>query len=388
MKKIFTILIVILPIISVYKSPIPGVDMGTFLVILLIFFIVLYSKNKLFTPKWLVIMLIYIITSTLISLLVQSTTLNLSVVLRCGKFVFLIVTILILGYNTLFDFKLGIKCLKIVSISAAIYIFIQTIVYRGFGILLPNGFLNYVTYDAYVSLDYTNMAIHFYRPSAFFLEPAHCVQYLSLYLCYSIFGYKRKGILNEWKSAICISVGIILSGSGQGLLILGICWGVWLISIGKNISKKNFMKLLSVLIILMFVICKLLNTQLMKNIFIRLFTDNVNAGGNAIIARLTGYSHFSELSQLFKLIGVGYGNTIDGVYFSSFSYILYCCGILGLIIMIGLLIERLTSPYLFQKIFIIVFFIFCIGANIFVASSICFYFPFIYYKESIVNKVT
>lgn len=390
MKKLFTALIVMLPIITVYKSPIKGIDLGTFIFILLSFIIIYYSKGKIFVIKPLFVFLVYIILSTLVSILIQGNIESYMIMLRTGKFVLLIFLILFMGYKELFDSDFGFKMLKIINILAVIYIILQVISYKFFKVLLPTGILSLVTSDVYYQLDYQSVAANFYRPSSFFIEPAYFSQYVLLYLCYSIFGGNGTGVVKNWKLAVFISSGIILSGSGQGILLVVTIWGIWFLST-LGLSKLNLKKismLMTISFMSIFIMKYLLQTEVVSKALLRVFSDNTAGGGNAVLSRVGGYAYFYMLPNIFKFIGMGYGNVPTGVYFNSASYTLYCSGILGAVIVLYILWSSFIKGKRFQRVFVIIFFILIMGANVFTAASICFYFSFIYANETneIINK--
>ena len=62
----------------------------------------------------------------------------------------------------------------------------------------------------------------FYRPSAFFLEPSHLFIYFFPVLCMLLFSEEMTG--TRLRSAFILTIGIILSTSGMGIVC---CVGVW-----------------------------------------------------------------------------------------------------------------------------------------------------------------
>jgi hypothetical protein len=318
-------------------------------------------------------------------------TFGMSVVLRLGKYVVLIFLILFTGNKNLFDVDLGFRILKKVTLLAVTYIIIQTIAYKGAGILLPNAFLSLVSYEAYSEIDYGTLAKHFYRPTAFFIEPSSFCQYTLLYLSLSIFGWDNKKICHNWKHAVYISIGILLSGSGQGILLLVCMWLAWIVKrlILTKLHPRKLLILFGILFVGIVSAPFLMKSEIIAKPLERIFTDNVEGGGNAFLGRMGGYLYFFMLPNIFKLIGMGYGNVPKDVYFNSLSYTLYCNGILGCMLLIYLFGDIIRRGTGFQKIFALVYIGLITGATTFTAANICFYFSFIYnrkIKEIILNN--
>ena len=172
-----------------------------------------------------------------------------------------------------------------------------------------------------------------YRPSAFFLEPAHFSQYCSIGLTYSL--WKSKKLLN-WTS-IAITLGIIITTSGLGLLCIILMWGTKLYINGDSLTRKRLMKLVGV---------SLLITVILGSLFV--FSDsfqrsvlritNASDGFNsAIMGRLWSVAYLESFSEKELLFGMGYKNiptyyfngTLAYVYMTGLVQLFYCEGILG-----------------------------------------------------------
>lgn len=385
LSKIFTFLVITLPILSVYKSPVEYFDLGTFLMIIFIPFILQKSEYRIRNDKPLIFFLSFIILSSLI--LITYNSLNFTPILRMVKFVTLISVVLLMGYQNLFYKRFALKVLKYVTNAAVIYLILQVVLYRVFGIFLPNGIPALADNDAYLA----NIYISATRPSSFFLEPAHFAQYSLAYLSFCLFGKKEiKNFNGDWKNIVFIAAGIILSTSGQGLLLLGILicmWIVWKFFFVK-IDLKGILLLILVIVILISIIPVLFNSSVVTSTLTRLLTTDVNNGGNAVVARLGGYQYLSYLSGINSFIGMGFGNTPD-FYLSGYAYIIYCTGYIGLAVFLFVLLRMLKrSEFFYQKSLIIIFSIMLIGAQMFTATSICFYFALIYLQINGLKKQT
>ena len=390
MRKLFSVSVAILPLIMVYKSPIPGVDLGTFWILCIsVFLIPNIQSFKLPKNTPLLLFVFYTIVSTLVSMLFQYNINYSLILLRMFKYVILIFFIIFLYYEKYFDFEIAIKTLKIVTLLAVSYIIIQKITYHLTGIILPRGFLNLITVDSYSKNDYVQIAKTFYRPTAFFIEPASFVQYAILYLTYSIFGWSKQPIIHNIKHSIYITIGIILSGSGQGLILLLVVWGLWFLKrvVPVRPDVKKLIIFISVIAMMSMIIPVLMDTPVVAKNLDRIFDRQSFGLGYAGIARTQTYTYVYELKGIFKLIGMGYGNVPLDTYFPSLAYTLYCSGIVGGILLLCFFINMYLKTVYFQKAFVIVYAILIIGSTAFFAINICFYLPFLIYNNKMAYNI-
>jgi hypothetical protein len=378
---IFTVYVVLLPVLGVIKSPIKGIDLGTCLCLLLSIFILKENKFRISKNLSVILLLAYIIVGTMFSFMLQGT-INTMGILRATKLIVLVILILLVGYNRLFDYSFALKVLKLISISAVVFIVIQYSVYYMCGIVVTGGLEKIAVTDTYLLRDYEKLARTFYRPSSFFLEPAHFAQYLLLYLCYSIFGFDNSDkVFYNWKMTLLLIAGIVLSTSGLGIGLACLMVGIRFFQIiTRRFSITTLKKLLVLSVALLFLSALLLQTDLVINTLNRVFTSNISGGGNAVSARTIGYQYYLDLPFIYKFIGMGYGNVPSGVYFNSLAYILYCCGFIGIIFLTAFFYVTYHNARGFQRKFLIIYFVLLFVADIFTPHWICFYFPFVLSK--------
>lgn len=383
MKKIFTFLIVLLPILGQYKSPIPKMELATFSILCLIPFImtseirkVKYTKNTKKIRKVFLLFCAYIIVSTVISVSLQNND-NFSIVLRSGKFVFLIVFVICMYYENLFDIDYGIKILKNITLIASLYIIVQTICFYVLHMTLPGIIPNLVEQGEYDNLSYgyaKNLAL--FRPTSFFLEPSMFSEYVIVYLVYVLFNENGR---NTYLQAIIITIGIICSTSGSGYVYCFLAWGMFLYKkFMTNITSK---KILVIVFITLLGICfapKLLNISIV-NKSIQRGIDGSETGGNAFLGRVSSLEFYNELNGIYKIIGMGYGNPVDGKFMNSLSYVMYCCGVVGIILLVYLFYSLLKfkSCNKGKNAFIIIWICSLFFSTTFVATKICFYIVFL-----------
>lgn len=202
-----------------------------------------------------------------------------------------------------------------------------------------------------------------WRASSVFPEPAYFAQYVLLPFALVIFS--KGNLLQNKKRLFCsviITFAIFLGQSANGIIISAIVWVIYIVGIFKGkIKRKHFM--FAVVFIIMAAIL-LLKTNYLNNAWGRVATISVGGGATTGNQRLLqGFAVFSQLPQIAKWFGIGFGNLgafltenhittayladIGNEYMSGFSTILVSGGIIGLIlflfIWLGMFFEN-NSP--------------------------------------------
>lgn len=378
---IYTVLIAILPSISIYASGIPGVNLGEILLILFALIGLLKKgNNNIVQSKYLLIISFYIVFITLISMLFDSSQIN-DVFVRTIRFLFYIFVVFFLS-RKFFDFDTAIDAIRNVSIIATFFIIGQTVIYRALGFVLK-GFLPFLSLYSkeYESINYELFyETVFYRPTSFFLEPAHFAQYIVFGIVICLFNKNFK--LKDFYIGIFLTLGIVLSTSGQGLVIAVFVWGIFVIELLISLNKSREKKLLEVIIPFFSLISApfIFSSEAIRNNVVRLLNSTTNS---AISARSQGYLAFFDKTNLFsKILGAGYGNTPEGYWFSGFAYILYCTGLIGVILMLIFFANQYrVSSLKLGKMLIIVTILLSISAEIFNSYWLVFTFSLILYSN-------
>ena len=118
--------------------------------------------------------------------------------------------------------------------------------------------------------------------------------------------YQYKGKRNILP-ALLMTIAILLSTSGTGIMLSFIIWSVWGYQYIKCRDIGNlFLRIIIISIIVLFVILPVFNTELMKMSLDRLFGENDTASSNIRIVR--GFAVYSMLPLQYKIFGFGYGN--------------------------------------------------------------------------------
>lgn len=325
---LYTVVIALLPVIQIYK--VPGLSFGVST--LFIGLLAPYSIYKLIQLKkpqksmWLFgLFMIYILFRSIGS--------------PKDLFLMALVTLHVFAAaKGAVNWRLFRKTIEIVSMLATACVILQTIFHY-----IAGANVNFVAYDLLLkNLQYyrnVSMAA-LYRPSAFFLEPSHLAQYMMFALITALYWKDEK--TNGYFTAIVISLGIVLSTSGMGIISIAGIW-FWYISYGDE--KKNTYKRIQNVIIgiclglmLLFLLMRFsfFSTALMR------ITGRVN-GYNALAGRLFNWSSYiTPMSGRNLLFGYGAG-ALPEDYLTGFMSYLYCFGTIGLALMAFYLLKTFTK---------------------------------------------
>lgn len=386
-EKHFVILICIIPLLMNYKSVIPSVDAATFLILCFFGFYLLKKGLSIpilpnvCSPLWWFVTLTFLTTvlSVFASAMSGDSVVGITrSLLRMVKFCVIIIIVIFCLYKDLFNRTYALKVLKTITYVAVIYQFMQVIGYQVAGVVLPRGIHSLLTYDAYGYDNFYQLSGKLYRPSSFFIEPASYVQYVLLYLTYAMFAEKSHAF-KDWKAAILISISIILSGSGQGIVLVALLWILWyfikVVFVGRP-GVFTVILLVLVPVTVVMVLPYVLQLPIVQGNLERILGDN-ELMGYATEARLVGYEYLKDLTGIHQLIGFGYGNVVSNVYFPSVAYTAYGGGIIGFAVQMFVFVWLFFKTRGYAKVYTFIYFILIFATTSFFACNICFYFPFL-----------
>ena len=226
-----------------------------------------------------------------------------------------------------------------------------------------------------------------FRPSAFFIEPAHYSQFCLIGLTVSL--ANNEELLN--KKAIIISLGIILTTSGLGIVTTFAIWTVKMVVNGKGLTRSTIIYLcvgLIAIILALIVLYAISNSFRMA--LARITTSSVDHK-SALEGRLGSRILLKDLNAEERLIGMGYGNIPTyGVkrttyYMTGIIELLYCQGILGtalfLLCYVQMMLRALRKNALTALYILIVYIPFLIGSANLVLLSLLHYIPLLYLTD-------
>ena len=375
-KKIFAWILASICLLSSFKSPVPGLDLGTFAVIIVLLYFVIIKNSKNIKPEH-VLFVLYVLLTTVFNVLAinyspdsyPSTAL---VFMRLFKFILVFSTVLVLGFSDHVDKSELIKAIRIVVYVNSVLVLVQQLLYVFLGYILRNPLAFLSVNDVYNSASYTMITTSIFRPSAFFLEPAHLSQYFILFLCYVLFCEKKNYIGGKRALDFFVTaMGIALTGSGMGAIMM-IAVIVLALLFNRNLPLiRRWIFAIGFVVAL----CCLSRVDFVRTVFDRLFTSNVNFGGNAVEARVgSGYDTFLELPFYSKLFGCGFGNIPINKYFNGTAYMLNTVGILGILFFGVVTFVEFRRTNWFMRIALLCFVILLFGAQMFSAIPIAYYY--------------
>lgn len=224
------------------------------------------------------------------------------------------------------------KVIETVSAVAAVGVLVQSVSYYLFHFHLPMIVGNWVLdamQDDYRMLIATGLSRSgiLYRPSAFFLEPAHLAQYTIVGLISCLFQPRPK-----YRTAAVISLGTLLSTSGMGMVLTVFAWGVYALRLlGESNMKKRVSRFLSVVVVTLIAAAVLSQSNIMQATFAR-FSGGLfgsTSEYDAIWGRtLYWKGYITPLTGNSLLLGMGFAALPD-VYFTGLMEIFFCYGWVG-----------------------------------------------------------
>lgn len=361
-SNVYTFLCVFLPILSTYLSPIPGVELGTFAVLVFTPYLILScGKASFHFPATMTIVVLYTIFCTAMALMgnefYSSPT---SIVLRTGRFVFLLSVLIGFGVPNLYKQETYTTMLYKLTAVVAVYAIIQFVVYHLTGFQLPHTF-GPVKQDGGV----IDSVVTAYRPASILPEPASATYFMVPYLCFALFGAESKIDRRSLLKALLVSLAILCTTSGQGLIVLVACWGTWII---KEAKSFNFGRLIIVLAIGAIALSQI-DLSFTIN---RVTTDD---GMNAVDARSEGYDLLKTIPVKELVFGKGFGNYDEDVFFSSFASIIFSTGIINMVLVAIMYLSFFFKGNSFAKMLVVCSLILMAGGGVYTATYICLYYP-------------
>lgn len=382
-KKTYSFFVAILPVLTIYKSPIRWVDLGSFCMLILAVFCAGMGMEQKRNVRTIVkihmwgIYIAYIIGITCISFLFrkQYVANPSQYMIRMGKNIFYITFTLYISWKGYFESKYAAKFYELIAMVATIVVYVQVLSY----ILFRYDFVGYSARWAYTE-GYKERASNFvtdmFRPTSIFYEPAHYFEYVSILLVLYLFYSKdRKSILY----AFFVTGGVLLSTSGQGILFSVMLWGIWMLKQLERFRWKRSLKIEAMFlpVFLMMAVGSLSLSDFGRKAMNRILSYQgamVTIGG-----RSDGFVSLKKLSMGELLVGTGYGN-YTSVFFSSWPFNLYCLGIVGTAIIVFLYIYcwRHTD----KKMLVLLNALMCIFSDVFMGFYFVFFFSFILNREN------
>ena len=374
MKNFYSGIIPLLSILSIYKSPLPQLDLGTLVAIGVFLVTILYvykNRIRLTIGATVPLFLLYIFFLMAMNLIEYNNIVDSEVfIFRNIKFILLILGFYIIILANLVNFKRLMDIYVKIAVLSSIYIILQTCTYYILGIELPNVLYGYTASDLYVEIDYASLL---YRPSSFFLEPAHYFQYNLIPLIYLLFSRARE----DRYSLTTILLGIICSTSGQGYVITMILLILYCI-FNYALGLRTWVILLICGIFVLSGVGDVgfLKVDVLEKSIGRFIAEDGSLG-EAWYGRTNAYEYLYDMDTTSVFFGNGLGNITPGVYYSGIPYMINCIGILGTSIFVLYIIRMGMKGDKFTAILAFTYVGTLFIAQNFTALLICLYFSII-----------
>lgn len=367
-QKLFTLLIVLFPIINIYPSNINvSIGLGDIaLLIVLIIYAPIILRRKVIVTEYLVFT-IYIIGISILNILFIHNGIPISNLIRILRHGFY-GTICCFYVPHLFNLSYGKRLIKIFCCLLSIGLLFQVVFYYIFHKIIWFWFPVKTFTDGILRVNvianFESMANTYLRPQFVFLEPAHFTQYVIIGTVAFLFWEEDK--YKSIAGAGLCSLAIVLSTSAAGILMLVACWGLWFLFCCKKAMKRGRIKKYEcyiMLIGLLSILCILLFTNLGQRMISRINEIDFNKGSTSGNLRvLRGFIVYSKLDVWRKVIGVGLGNIADYFnkisielpyiegnpeYMNSLTYILNSAGLGGAFLFIVFFFKkmRINNPF-------------------------------------------
>lgn len=328
LDKLYMAVLVLLPVLSQYQVGPLDLDV----VLMAVFFLAFVLSSRYLTitrfNRQIFAIVIYIVVITVLNLLVgKHYSQNSEIILRAGRYCLYLLVVFFFG-NKHVSYEELMRIYRVVAILACAYLLIQAVFYYGAGITLPNKLGGRSRSENGPEVG---------RLRSFYSEPAELGYNLLPFLACSLFGapYRRKGN-SGYFDALMVTVAVVVSTSGQGVIAAAVVWAIWLV---PRIWNKQFKTKDALLVIGVVIAAVLLYMSgIMKFTLGRVYTGDTETG--AIAARSSGYQSLALLSPLEWLFGTGFGNyvventfSLDLVYeyvnYSTIAEFLFTLGITG-----------------------------------------------------------
>ena len=378
-SKFFTLVVVLLPALNAYTGFIPSVELGTFLVILCTLLLVFNNKK---TPSfsydlpWFLLMVLFILGTGIAS--GYNFNYSIGYFFRLLKIIVLVFSVFWLVKQHL-DYDYAVKVLTFFSLLSAVFIIIQSIAFYGVGIQIPGIFSPLAFKEDHDYGNLLNGRDMFFRPSAFFLEPAHFAAFEFVFLSYLL---SHPDLKHRTLFLVVTIVGLFFSTSGTAYAMIPVLFLFSYFFVNQSQGRKkssNFVKgLFFAAIGIAFFAVLVFYTDIGASSIGRLF-DSSGEATTAVTGRLESDAKwmFASLPSDWKLWGCGFGFRPQDTYMPSLYAILFGDGYIGLVAVFMLIAYYFFKSSGFGKMLCLTYAALFVSSGIFNFASIGLYFFFI-----------
>ena len=376
-KKIFTFLMVVYPIINVYGTQIESIGIGDLLLIIIIPFIImdLFSRkneNKIKLNIQMGILFLYTLLQLLIIIAFCNQQYSNKIILPTIRLLvyFAIITFFA---KTYFDIDLGLKILKKVALFATIFLFIQIIFFYIFSIYIPGTIPGLRASEAIMEYNTIMQTQTTGRLRSIFMEPAHYAMYVSLALGIELIGKEEK----DKKAIFILTLGLLMSASSTAIIMVAILYAIYIWKNFKKSSREGIKRLLGLFFIIIIAFPIFMKTFAYEIFYKRTFNDE----NSSIDGRFGNYDLVLEdVNNINLFFGRGILKISDN-YIPTLPRIFYYYGLFGVIFFIAITIKNLITLKGVAWIAWLILLILMFPTEIFFSHYILLYIPFMNKKE-------
>lgn len=380
MKKIFTLVLVLFPILYIYDSGILTLSLADIILIAILPLLItdmIIKKKTIKINVFLFFFTLFIFSQILIYYLFNITTAD--AVMTTFRLVLYYAVISFFVYEY-FDYNKGIKYIKICATLSAIFWLIQYVLFDYFGIFLQGTlpfFKTQVDEYNYIMNNHAWSSFAYTRPRSFFAEPSHFAVYEALGLLMLLFKFNSKDKI----PTIIVALSMLLSGSGMAITLITL---IAIIYFFNNAKKITYNKI--IIFTLIILCCVGLLPIYTKTETFQLFFDRTFISKDSTNGRFGNFIDAFTVNRNFREFFIGDGiykiADISGQkYITSIPRIYTYFGLIGLIVFILLCISNFYKLNGVRKYTWILLFAISFASEILFHSFILLYLPFIIKKE-------
>lgn len=323
MKKYASFALVVGPLLTPYYFPGTTIPLENFFILFNILLLVCYNKFRpvYYMPKGYLLFFIYALFAPVLGLLFYR---------NFNSFISSYVSIILFTLSFLLfiphlDYNLIKKYYKVCVLFVSTIFVIQELMFNlvgyRFSALIP--FIP-VRYSYVDTAEFIAKQMVAPRSQSVFLEPSHLAQFLLGYLAILLGENIQKNKLLSF-STLGLSLLLLLTWSGNGILLTLLLWIVFFVMIRMNPIKKYFVIVPLLLIVIFISLQYFSSTEKGEEVMARTEELDVEQEhlSSGAIRIYRGYFVFGAMPFVEKVTGVGSGTTGDVIEHSPFYFLFY-----------------------------------------------------------------
>lgn len=374
--RLFSVYIALMPILQYYKSPLSIFNAGTFLCIVFLgaFLVKTVKARTLKIRKAAVIAayLILLLVNYVLQVIYRDSSYVNGLTMNYARAIILVVTILLIG-SQYFDENFAFKVLGMLLVASSFFMVIQ-IVGGLAGLRFTGTIPSLLTEPGY--------GVPSSRVSGFYMEPSHYAQSALLYICWSLYNKEKKTKKQIIQIGI-VMIGIVLSTSGQGYILLAVALVTWycqqFVFTGK-ISRQRFYHGIIIVIAICAVAALASQLTVFKVAVSHFSSENGILGSQGFLGRTWSAYLLDDLSGRDRWIGMGLG-ALKNVYMTGYNSYLYSFGYLSYLFFAVVIGQIWFSKKPYSFLFAVIFAIEIYISSVINPYYICFFMSFILGKS-------